>query len=304
MATSSTSNWTGLEARLSGLLRFPAEQQLLARLRDIVAQVAETADGHRDELVYLILRHDHGRLTNYGVAQSLHTSALCGLLAKRLEWAPEKAASLMGAALTMNLSILELQGALASRGDTPSEEERQKIDSHPADSARLLRAAGLADEDWLQTVEQHHEVAGGGGYPAKMEAPTEMSQLLRFVDMFTAKHSPRAGRTPVPAQQAARDLYLQGKRDPLVSVLIKELGIYPPGCYVRLANGEVGVVTHVGDAAHTPKVASFTTPEGNVLANPPRRDTALPAYAIKSTVPDSAIRVTLSVDKLYGRRTT
>ena len=93
----------------------------------------------------------------------------------------------------------------------------------------------------------------------------------------------------------------QAKGDPLVSLLIKELGIYPPGCYVKLVNGETGVVTRVGEMANKHVVAAFVTADGNVLARPVRRDTTVPAYAIASTVPDSAIKVTLSADKLYER---
>lgn len=301
MAISSTSSWTALEARLNGLLRTPEDSQFLVKVRDAVMQINATARGRIDQLIYLILRHDHARLVNASVSQALHTSALCWVLANRLAWSTEKITSLMGAALTMNLGMLELQGMLASRGDAPSPQEREAIRAHPAESARILREAGLDDEDWLQAVEQHHERPGGSGYPAGLEEPTEMSQLLRFVDIFVAKHSRRTGRTPVPAHQAARDLFLEANGDPMVRLLIKELGIYPPGCYVRLANGETGVVTRVGEMANKPIVAAFLTADGSVLARPLRRDTLVPAYAVVTTVPDSAIKVTLSADKLYER---
>ena len=301
MAISSTSSWTALEARLNGLLRTPGDSQFLVKVRDAVTQINATAKGRIDQLIYLILRHDHSRPTNASVSQALHTSALCWVLASRLDWSTERITSLMGAALTMNLGMLELQGMLASRGDAPTPQERDAIRAHPLESARLLREAGLDDAEWLLTVEQHHERPGGGGYPTGMAEPTEMSQLLRFVDIFVAKHSRRTGRTPVPAHQAARDLFLEANGDPMVRLLIKELGIYPPGCYVKLANGETGVVTRVGEMANKPTVACFVTAEGSVLARPVRRDTAVAAYAIVSTVPDSAIKVTLSADKLYER---
>lgn len=304
MATASSSkktSWTALEGRLGGLLRAPGDAGFLDRVRDTLARVGELLEGQTDELIFRILRHDHSRPANAGIAQSLHAAALCGVLAGRLAWAPEKVTSLMGAALTMNLSIIDLQGELAARGEAPTEEQRQQIGSHPGDSAQMLRAAGLEDADWLETVEQHHERPGGGGYPAQLQEPTEPARLLRLVDRFIAKHSPRAGRTTVPADQAARALFLESQTDPLVHLLIKELGIYPPGCYVRLANGEVGVVVHAGAVANKPQVAAFMTPAGDVLARPHVRDAAMPAFAVAGTVPDSAVRVTLSVDKLYAK---
>ena len=303
-ATTLASNWTALEARLTGLLRSPNERNFLQRMQDTLINVAATAQRHTDELIYLVLRHDHTRLQNYGVAHALHCAALCGLIAKRLGWTGSETVSVMGAALSMNISMLDLQGLLAASGARPNGVEREQINQHPLTSADMLRDAGVEDKDWLETVEQHHEVPGGGGYPRKVVNPTEMSQLLRFIDIFSAKHSPRTGRAPLPAHQAARELFLQGKGNPLANVLIKEMGIYPPGSCVRLASGEIGVVTRVGPTATTPIVAALTNKKGDVLAQPLRRDTAVPGHAIVETVPASAIKVHVTVDDLYERRST
>ena len=296
--------WISLEARLGGLLRAPEDPLFLPRLRHTMASVVSTAQEHSNELVYLILRHDHSRLQNYGVAHALHCASLCALLAHRMGWSGSRCVSLVGAALTMNISIIDLQGRLAGGSEPPSAAEREQIDEHPLASARTLRAAGLVDAEWLQSVEQHHEVNGGTGYPRKVDGPSDMSQLLRLVDIFTAKHSPRTGRGPLPAHQAARELFLQSRNDPFANILIKELGIYPPGCFVLLASGETAVVTHVGETARTPQVAVVINKAGEALMQPLRRNTALPLHAIVKTVPDRLVRVSVSADVLYGRRPT
>jgi hypothetical protein len=166
-----------------------------------------------------------------------------------------------------------------------------------------LRLAGLNDAEWLTAVEQHHEAPGGSGYPNKIASPSDISQLVRFVDSFTAKHSARAGRAQQPAQQAARDLYTQSKANPLAAVLIKEFGIYPPGCFVKLASGETAIVIKRGVSANCPIVAALTNRNGDVLSQPISRDTAMPANAIASTIPDRAVMVRLNVEKLYDLRT-
>lgn len=295
--------WCALEDRLGSLLRAVEQPAFMQRLHEAVAQVAALADCNADELIYLIVRHDHQRFAGYGVAHSLHTATLCGLLSRTLRWAEEDRARLVGAALTMNLSMLDLQGTLAASGTRPSTAEREQIREHPLVSARWLREAGLDDEAWLSAVEQHHEVGGGGGYPHGVHAPGEMSQLVRVVDTFTAKHSPRASRKPLPAQQAARELFLQSSGDPLASLLIKELGIYPPGCYVQLASGEIAVVTHRGESAKTPVVAALTNKSGDALSLPIRRDTCRTGYGITGTVPDHAVKLQVSAEDLYEHRT-
>lgn len=296
-----TTRWAGLEARLGTLLRGPTEPMFLQRVQEVIEPIAALADGNIDLLIFLILRHDHSRMANYGIVHSLHAAALCSLLTRRLGWSEDKRCSTLGAALTMNLSMLELQGHLAIRGSRPTESERTAIIEHPFASSRLLRDAGLVDEDWLSAVEQHHEQLGGTGYPLGLAAPSEMSRLLRFVDSFTAKHSPRAGRAPQPAHKAARDLFTQSGGDPLAALVIKEFGIYPPGCYVRLASGEVAIVIQRGATANAPIVAAITNKNGDPLTHPSRRDTSSASNAIAATVAANLIRVRVSTDTLYDR---
>jgi hypothetical protein len=107
-----------------------------------------------------------------------------------------------------------------------------------------------------------------------------------------------------PAQHAARDLYTQSKANPLAAVLIKEFGIYPPGCFVKLASGETAIVVKRGASANAPLVAALTNRNGDVLSQPIPRDTSLAANAIASTIPDKAVLVRLSVEKLYDLRNT
>jgi hypothetical protein len=159
----------------------------------------------------------------------------------------------------------------------------------------------LGDAEWIEAVQQHHEEMGGTGYPNKVQQPNEIARLVHFVDSFTAKHSPRAGRKPQPAQKAARDLFTQSYGDPLAALVIKEFGIYPPGCYVKLASGEMAIVTQRGATANAPIVAAITNKNGDQLSIPARRDTSAAGHSIISTVPEQSVMVRVNVDSLYDR---
>ena len=294
--------WSVSEARLGAILKAVNAPLFLARLNDSIGKILKLPAGNVDLMMFLIMRNDRSQLSNYGVLHSLQTAAICSLLSKRMGWDEAKRTSMIGAALTMNIAMLDLQGSLAAHKGAPTNLERQEIDRHPSLGAELLRAAGLTDTDWLQAVEQHHEVTGGTGYPNKLAAPTEMARMLRFVDTFLAKHSPRLGRGAQPSQKAARDLFTDSGGDPLAGLIIKEFGIYPPGTYVKLASGEVAVVTLRGAAANTPIVMAITNKNGDPLALPSRRDTALSVNAkIISTVDEKSIRVRHSAESLYER---
>ena len=292
--------WNALQSRLSNVLRSPSDQYFLQRIGECVAVIATLGERSADQLIYSIVRHDHERYASYSVHHALHVGSLVALLARRLEWPQAKFESAVGAALTMNLSIVELQGQLAARGGRPNETQQEAIKAHPVMSATLLRAAGLTDPVWLEAVEQHHEVPGGTGYPGGVKEPSDVSQALRWIDIFLAKHAGRADRKPVPAQQAARDLFVSSQGHPVGAMLIKEFGIYPPGCFVKLASGETAVVVRRGAAANTPFAAAVTNKNGDALSDFPRRDTSLQQFAILSTISDKAVMVRVPSERLYG----
>jgi hypothetical protein len=290
--------WAAMECRLSSLLRTPCTD-LGPKISQLADGVAELADQHADQLIFAVVRYDHERFSAYGVAHALHVAAVCALLSRRIACTDEQRHSLLCAALTMNISIVELQGHLAAHSGKPSPGQRQCIESHPFDSARRLRESGVTDEFWLQLVEEHHEQPGGGGYPRDLSTPCELAAVLRLVDIFTAKYAPRADRPALPAQTAAQQLFVQSGQHPVAAMLIKEFGMYPPGCIVKLGNGETAVVVRRGAQVNQPIAAVFINRNGYPVAPPRRRDTARSDCAVVTTLVPTAVLVRLSVEQLY-----
>jgi hypothetical protein len=71
----------------------------------------------------------------------------------------------------------------------------------------------------------------------------------------------------------------------MVAALVKEFGLYPPGCFVILASGETAMVVQRGAAVNNPIVSVLSTARGEPCPEPLRRDTSFPAYAVKSVLP-------------------
>jgi hypothetical protein len=74
-------------------------------------------------------------------------------------------------------------------------------------------------------------------------------------------------------------------------MLLKVLGLYPPGTYVQLASGEMGVVVARGAKAHTPLVAALRRADGSLLAQPLRRDTQQRAHTVQRGLGTRELRV-------------
>lgn len=294
--------WEAMQTRLSVLLRTPQEPLFLPRVKECAAQLIGWAERFTDQLLFVVIQHDHSRHEVYGLAHLLHTAAVCAVLSRRLGWVPEQQRSVVGAALTMNLSIIDLQGRLASRGGKLMPPQRAAIDRHPDEAVAWLRNAGLEDAEWLAAVAQHHEQPGGGGYPQGLAEPCETAQLLRLADIFLAKLASRGGRPGMPAPQAAKSLYTGSSGHTFAALLVKEFGLFPPGTLVKLASGEIAVAVRRGTSGNTPIVSAVMNRHGDALGSPVRRDTASAEHAITGLATVQMLRVKLSPSQLYDRR--
>ncbi|MCX7171560.1 MAG: hypothetical protein NTY41_15100 [Proteobacteria bacterium] len=274
---------------------------------DIPGQVAEVAgllqvltERSKDAaLAAMILLQEQGR---YSLVHCLHAAMLCDIVALRLEWNQERRNSVVCAALTMNISTVDVQQKLAEQSEPLTPEQRIDSRTHPQASVTLLSGAGGTDAIWLQAVHDHHETPLGNGYPNGIKEVDAEATLLRTADVFSAIVSPRRNRRQMNGAQAARVLFTDPAMtaaNPFIAVLIKEIGIYPPGSLVKLANGETGIVFKRSGNAHTPLVLSLTNSKGTPELKPIRRDTARPEFKILSVIPRDSFNLRISPANLW-----
>ena len=139
-----------------------------------------------------------------------------------------------------------------------------------------------------------------GGNGKSLAYPERLARLLMRIDQFAARLSPRIARRAQAGAQAARAIFLDEKRqqDEAGAALIKAVGLYPPGTFVRLANGEEGMVVKRGTSATEPLVAALLGKSGNPLTEPVPRDTRLPSQAVAQGLAPHELRLRLSIEKL------
>ena len=93
-------------------------------------------------------------------------------------------------------------------------------------------------------------------------------------------------------------MFMEDPGHPMTAALVKEFGIYPPGCYVRLASGAVGVVIERGHTVTTPVVACLTGPDQRALTHPIRVDTAVRQNAVVGIVGERSIDARVTAERL------
>jgi len=217
--------------------------------------------------------------SSYGIVHHLKTAVLCELIGKKLGIGDAARKTLVQAALTHDLGLIDIQDILDRQTQPMTAQQVERIRSHPADSCRLLEQNGVRDPTWLDTVLHHHERIDGSGYPNQLaeDAIKLPARVLAVADVYSAMIRARPHRKAWRSQDAMRTIMLEEdtKIDwRIVQAMIKAVGMFPPGAIVKLVTGKIGVVKEPTQHIACPIVYSFMRPDGTPMLTPIYRDTS------------------------------
>ncbi len=294
-------DWLALQARTHALLRDAGSENFLTRLDRLHAELRESLQHHPDATLFALIHLATTEVRMYSATHAMLVYAVCSLAAREvLRWPDAHQDALGRAALTMNLSMTALQDQLAGQTEPLTNEQIEAIEQHPQRAFTMLLQMGVTDENWLLAVRHHHDRAPGP--LADKLPPQRIARLVQRADMFTSRLAPRVTRTPMSTSAAMQGCYFdeQQQVDEAGAALIKAVGVYSPGLYVRLANNELAAVIQRGKNTSTPRVAVLVNREGLPTGEVIVRDTSLPQYKIAASVPVREVKVQLSLDKLLA----
>ena len=269
-----------------------------------LAQLVDEAVALDADVALACILHNQGA-GDFAVRHSVDTAVITALLARALKLEDGAVRSVLLAAPSMNVGMLGRHAQFQRKEGPLDADERAYIHAHPQTGVNLLRAAGVSDGVWLQAVLQHHENIDGSGYPLGIRGDEIGlgARLIMLADRYCARVSARSYRKSLLPNAALRDM-LSADRDtldaPLASLLVRELGINPVGTFVKLLNGEIGVVTRKGLNATTPHVQSLVGPRGARLDVPLRRDTRVDLHAIREVLSAEQAALQFRPDQLWG----
>lgn len=298
---SAMADWHEQQLRATLLLRSPQvgdfSQRFWALHEDLIQSSQQVPDATLLALVHISAQETQ----MYSATHSMLVACVCMIVARTtLRW-PEAQVRRVGcAALGMNLAMTELQDQLALQTEPLDAEQIAAVEGHALRSADLLQAMGIDDAVVLDAVRHHHHRAPGT--LAKKTETQQVARLLQRADIFAARLAPRAARSPMPVTAAMQACYYDEEQqvDEVGVSIVKTLGVYPPGAFVRLTSQEVGLVLKRGSTATTPRVAVLLNrndmPTGEMIP----RDTALPAWKITGPVAQRDVRVSISLERLLA----
>lgn len=283
--------------RAISLVREARADDFLTRIEGIALTLQEACTHDTDSaLASLHLDYE----TAYSVLHPLQAAILCELVGKKLGVGDDARLTLVQAALSHDLALLDVQDDLDRQLAPLTDDQWAVVQAHPAETVALLRELGVSNAVWLNAVGQHHERLDGSGYPGglraeQLPAPT---RILMIADIYSAMIRHRPYRKALVSTDAMRQLLVgQGeKTDPrLTQLMIKELGVFPPGALVRLASGEIAMVKERVANTASPVAYAFIRTDGMPMTVPVRRETARSEFQIQGLVPVDQYRGSASL---------
>jgi HD-GYP domain-containing protein (c-di-GMP phosphodiesterase class II) len=292
-------DWLDLQEQANSMLRDKTPATFMDRLEHIHDVLSEQLRRNADGTLFALIHLSSTETQRYSATHAMLVSVMCAMASREvLKW-PEPVENLLRkAAMTMNISMTDLQDKLATQPLPLSSEQRGAIGTHAERSVGLLQQLGITDAAWLEAVREHHTQTPG---PLRAKTPAQrLARLIQRADMFAARLAPRISRAPISPAAAMQACYFDENKevDEAGAALIKAVGIYQPGSFVKLATEEVAVVIRRGANTSTPRVAVLVNRSGMPTVEPTIRDTALKDYRITASVAHRDVRVQINLEKM------
>ncbi len=293
-------NWEDWQWRWTQLLHTPDPSTFTPRFERLLTALLNYSQKNPDAALLALIHLSAQELRYYSATHSMLVTVICTLVAREtLLWPADHIRTLGRAAMGMNLGMTALQDQLAVQGSPLTAEQAKAIDQHSDRSVEIGKQLGISDSTWAQAVQYHHY--RDPGPLAEKPLGRQMARLIQRADIFGAQIAPRADRPALSVTSAMQTCYYDETKavDETGAALVKTLGIYPPGTWVRLASQEVGIVTRRSNHAATPRVSVFLNAQG-MPCDPSSRDTSFARHKITATVAPKDLRVRISVDRLLA----
>jgi len=292
-------DWLYLQHQAHALLRDNQGETFLPRLERLQNDLERETQRSPDATLFALLHLSGSEIRHYSATHAMLVCVICSLAARDvLRWPEAQLKALSRAALTMNISMTELQDQLAAQKEPPNAAQLQRIHSHAARSVDMLQQMGISDPLWLEAV-LNHNVKLPGPLAPRSEGQ-RLARLIQRADMFAARMSPRITRAPEAPGVAMQSCYFDENKqiDEAGAALIKAVGVYAPGTYVKLTSREMAVVVKRGLNSTMPKVAVLINRHGMPTGEPILRDTSQAEFRITASVPFREVKVTHTLERL------
>lgn len=180
---------------------------------------------------------------------SLNVSILCLMLAKGLGLSSEDSQHLGTGALLHDMGLIQIPDRILRKIDPLSQAETNLRRMH-CEYGLNMGAAMALSKPVLQIIAQHHEMLDGSGYPQGLsgDAIHPLARIVAVVNHYDNLCNPVDIDKALTPHEALSQMFAQARSrfdTKVLQLLVRSLGVYPPGSIVRLSNDAIALVASV-----------------------------------------------------------
>ncbi|ELA6985598.1 TPA: HD-GYP domain-containing protein [Vibrio parahaemolyticus] len=181
---------------------------------------------------------------------SLNVAVIAMMIGRAKGYAAKQLKELSFAALFHDMGKIKIPTAILRKQVPLTEPETNYLKLHTKYGLDLANQIEGFPEPAKTVIAQHHELRDGSGYPEGLKGDEidELAQIVIVANAFdNLCHTPIASEQKIP-YTALSHLYKNCKhlyKEENLNILIKFMGVFPPGTVVQLSNNMVGLVISV-----------------------------------------------------------
>ncbi|WP_447472854.1 HD-GYP domain-containing protein [Vibrio harveyi] len=185
---------------------------------------------------------------------SLNVAVITMMIGRAKGYSAEQLKALSFAALFHDMGKIKIPTAILRKQVPLTEPESNYLKLHTKYGLDMANQIEDFPDSAKTVIAQHHELRDGSGYPEGLKGDEidELAQVIIVANAFdNLCHTSIAAEQKIP-YTALSHLYKNCKhlyKEENLNILIKFMGVFPPGTVVQLSNNMVGLVISV-NASH------------------------------------------------------
>lgn len=191
---------------------------------------------------------------------ALNVMTLSMILGKAVNLPETELADLAMGALAHDAGKARIPAHLLKTANRAKHEE-EFYRAHGQYGVEMAKEAGVFSETAISVIRDHHVLLDGSGWPAGSSNPGLPARIVALVNRYDRLCCPESPDKPalMPAEALAVLYAREGKKfdAKLLGLMIKILGVYPPGTIAQLNDGALGLVVSPGRESLRPKVLVY-----------------------------------------------
>ena len=211
---------------------------------EVVAECVESIISNADAMIWMSkIKHEH----EYTAEHSLNVCILAIAFGRHLNFNEEELQKLGLCGLLHDVGKMRVPTEILDKPGDLTKDERRIMEDHTVVGHKLLTETAGVLPLAIDVVLNHHERPDGSGYPRGLAEGeiSEYAKIISVVDAYDAMTSDRCysrAKSPVDAQKILYENRSKQFDEECALAFMQAIGPYPPGTWVELHNGMVGIV--------------------------------------------------------------